>query len=427
MGRRSGGGVGVELILIDPPCISWRQYTLGLGDLAFEAPHGSGQLRAVFAQVFARVGLLGDDGDDVGEFRLGFGELAAQLGGHAGVDPVCAGLVAADDDGAAGHVGQEGGDRVLAHDVDAGLQDLVVRGTHHQIWQVNDNGGDGFPLAPSTNVGGGWLVEGIAPAGWTQGTPIPHVIGAMITTDVLVCEPEQEVAGTYAHLMYGRRGGREELISTARKAAWASLAFALRARAAVTVDVETRELDAGVRLVAATAGAGMFRPQLFLADSIENGAGFVTWLVEPARFAQLLADTRTLIGEWENPAEHACEGSCPSCLRDWSNTPFHPILDWRLAADLLDVLVDGQPASDRWAAIRDAAIRGVCDDFGWTVLDSGRRPVLDCGDGTRVCVVHPLEAVDAEIVGGVATAHGPALPFDVFNFDRRPGEVYRRR
>ena len=25
------------------------------------------------------------------------------------------------------------------------------------------------------------------------------------------------------------------------------------------------------------------------------------------------------------------------------------------------------------------------------------------------------------------TPHGTALPFDVFNFDRRPGEVYRRR
>jgi hypothetical protein len=27
----------------------------------------------------------------------------------------------------------------------------------------------------------------------------------------------------------------------------------------------------------------------------------------------------------------------------------------------------------------------------------------------------------------VSTLHGPALPFDVFNFDRRPRETYRRR
>jgi hypothetical protein len=27
----------------------------------------------------------------------------------------------------------------------------------------------------------------------------------------------------------------------------------------------------------------------------------------------------------------------------------------------------------------------------------------------------------------VSTPYGPALPFDVFNFDGRPGEIYRRR
>jgi hypothetical protein len=227
--------------------------------------------------------------------------------------------------------------------------------------------------------------------------------------------------------MHSRRGSRKELISTARRAAWASLAFALRARAAVTVDVEVRELDAGVRMIAADSGTGLFRPQMFLADSIENGAGFMTWPVEQPRFEQALKDTRKLIGEWEDPSKHACEGSCPAYLRDWSNTPFHPIIDWRLAADLLEVLIDGQLTTDRWAQIRTAAVAGVAADFGWTVIEDGARPVIDCGDGTRVVVVHPLDAVDASLAHGLATKHGPALVFDVFNFDRRPGEVYRRR
>lgn len=183
--------------------------------------------------------------------------------------------------------------------------------------------------------------------------------------------------------MHSRRGSRKELISTARRAAWASLAFALRARAAVTVDVEVRELDAGVRMIAADSGTGLFRPQMFLVDSIENGAGFMTWPVEQPRFEQALKDTRKLIGEWEDPSKHACEGSCPACLRDWSNTPFHPIIDWRLAADLLEVLIDGQLTTDRWAQIRTAAVAGVAADFGWTVIEDGARPVIDCGDGTR--------------------------------------------
>jgi hypothetical protein len=75
-------------------------------------------------------------------------------------------------------------------------------------------------------------------------------------------------------------------------------------RASVTVDVEARELDAGVRMRAASSGAGLFRPQLFLADSIENGAGFMTWLVEKPRFEKLLEQTRELMIEWEDPAKN---------------------------------------------------------------------------------------------------------------------------
>jgi len=38
----------------------------------------------------------------------------------------------------------------------------------------------------------------------------------------------------------------------------------------------------------------------------------------------------------------------------------------------------------------------------------------------------PLDPVDGELDAGVQTEHGRALPFDCFNFDRRPGEVFRR-
>ena len=300
---------------------------------------------------------------------------------------------------------------------------LHVRGAHTQIWQVNDNGRNGFSLAPSNHANGGMLDPNLVAPGWTSGPPTTYVLGAMFTTDVLVAGPDQQQTPEHSHLLYPQQGGRAQLLSTARRAAWASLAFAIRARAAITMDVEPRELEAGIRLAAATGGA--FAPQIFLADAIENGAGFVTYLADPHQFSQLLQDTRDLIAGWEDPARHDCEGSCPGCLRDWSNTGFHPILDWRLAADVLDVLLDGAPARDRWAARRQAAVTGVTHDFGWRVLDRGPRPVIDTGQGL-ICVVHPLAAVDGALNTGVQTSHGPALPFDVFNFDRRPGEVYRR-
>jgi hypothetical protein len=136
------------------------------------------------------------------------------------------------------------------------------------------------------------------------------------------------------------------------------MAFALRVRAAVELDIEPRELEAGMRLIAA-GGTGAFRPEIFLADAIENGAGFVTRLADAQRFDDLLNATRQMIAsQWEDPARHDCEGSCPRCLRDFSNTPYHPVLDWRLAADLLDILITGQLARDRSGEVAvDAAHR----------------------------------------------------------------------
>ena len=139
--------------------------------------------------------------------------------------------------------------------------------------------------------------------------------------------------------------------------------------------------------------------------------------------------------EWSTPGRSRPTGktrpsisatdACPSCLRDWWNTGFHPILDWRLAADTLDILLDGQVHHDRWKHVRAAALTGVTQAFQWTILDDGPVPVIDTGQGL-IYIVHPLQNIDAGLIGGIPTAHGTALPFDVFNFDRRPGEIYRR-
>jgi hypothetical protein len=48
-------------------------------------------------------------------------------------------------------------------------------------------------------------------------------------------------------------------------------------------------------------------------------------------------------------------------------------------ADLLDIVLTEQMASDRWDHIRAAAMRGVNRDFSWQVLDAGPRPVIDIG------------------------------------------------
>lgn len=306
---------------------------------------------------------------------------------------------------------------------------LQIFAGHTRIWAINDYGGQGFRLAPGNGPDDGWLAAGIAPAALVQGNGNPYVLGAVWTTDALVAEPAHDKHDGFSHLSYPLLPGRPTLVSTARRAAWTSLAFALRARAAVTLDIEPRELEAGVRLV--QASGGVLRPQLFLADAIENGAGFATHLADRENFRQLLNDTQELVAEWEDPSKHGCDSSCPRCLRDWSNSPYHPILDWRLAADLLDVLTCGQPQRDRWQDMRDVALDTMIRDFqhhGWKRLDpaGSPRPVIEYGPDRRFVVCHPLENVDQYLADRIDTPHGPACIVDIFNVDRRPGEVYRR-
>jgi hypothetical protein len=290
--------------------------------------------------------------------------------------------------------------------------------------QINDRGGAGFNLAPANRHGGGVVDPELAP-NYTGGPAQRYILGARFATDVLVARPAAAQGPGHSHICYSGVGGRPGLITTARRAAWASLAFALRVQASVTMNVEPREFEGGMRLIA-VPGYGVHVPQIFLADSIENGAGFTTWLRNQGRFEQLIDDTLAMVAaDWEDPARHDCGASCPGCLRDWWNTPYHPLLDWRLAADTLEVLVHGSVQRERWDVVRSRAVDKVAEDFNWQVVERGQRPVLDTGAGL-ICVVHPLDPVEGQLAQGVQTQHGLALPYDCFNFDRRPGEVFRR-
>lgn len=302
---------------------------------------------------------------------------------------------------------------------------LDVNAGPTMLYSVNDAGGDGFELAPSSHPLGGMVVPELVPPGWASGSGQPYVLGAAYATDVLTARPSVPRDQDWSQLLYTAADDRLELFTTARRAAWTSLAFCLRMAASVELAIEPRELEGGIRLIA--EGGGAFCPQLFLADAIENGAGFVTHLAEPSRFPALIERTRALIEQWHDPAEHACDSSCPGCLRDWSNLSYHPILDWRLAADTFEILTTGAPQRDRWGDILARAAQAVARDFDWQLLEHGVEPLVRTHDGRLLIVVHPLRALDGQIQTGVLTGHGTALPIDAFNFDRRPGEVFRRR
>src|SRR5207247_7688610 len=106
------------------------------------------------------------------------------------------------------------------------------------------------------------------------------------------------------------------------------------------LDVDERELKVGLRVV--REATGQVTGQVFISDSLENGAGYSSRLGQPAQMEQLLQYVTGV----SNPTFHAplvshtCQTSCPDCVRDFSNLAFHNILDWRLGLDLARLALD---------------------------------------------------------------------------------------
>ena len=154
---------------------------------------------------------------------------------------------------------------------------------------------------------------------------------AATTTDVLLIEVDEIPIG----LMPDQR-------NEYWRAALYSFGFLFRQFAASRLDISPDELRVEIRPVEDGANN---KQQVFLADSLANGAGYCRHLGErdgqgrPFRLIQLLSD---MIDPEQDFAKgliaHAndCDSSCytKGCMRDYSNMPYHPFLDWRLGLDV---------------------------------------------------------------------------------------------
>jgi hypothetical protein len=224
------------------------------------------------------------------------------------------------------------------------------------------------------------------------------------------------------------------------RAALYSFGFLLRRAAADQLDVHERELKVGLRILPDASGG--ITGQIFLSDSLENGAGYASLLGEPARTEALLqyvtgqsspAFYGFLVSQQHAGAGlNACTTSCPDCLRDFSNLPYHSILDWRLGLDLARLALDPAAPVDftvsYWQGIDAAAAAPYFAAMqGWQHvtfggLQAGRR-------GNRVEIItHPLWDCDPNRFGpqlagayAQASAAGCQVEFkSVFEVLRRP-------
>jgi DEAD/DEAH box helicase domain-containing protein len=233
--------------------------------------------------------------------------------------------------------------QVANFEVGSGLETIFV---------INDNDGRQFDFEKLTR-GETWVTRdalqkvGVSnPPIAASGTTDRRALASIKPTDVLVLGIQTWPPGISA--MPLRVEGRAALYS---------LGFLLRRAAAVRLDIHERELKVGLRVLRSPGNQVV--GQIFMSDSLENGAGYSSHLGAPAEAEDLL---RFIAGQTSNvfygplvaqanlhgsPGHaHLCRTSCPDCLRDFSNLAYHNILDWRLGLDLARLALDATAPID---------------------------------------------------------------------------------
>ena len=183
------------------------------------------------------------------------------------------------------------------------------------------------------------------------------------------------------------------------RAALYSFGFLLRRAVSVLLDISAWEIRVGLRV---TQHAGQVVGQIFLSDSLENGAGYCSHFAQPAELERLLCFVtdpndsflREILAPHHADAD-ACQTSCPDCLRDYANLAWHCILDWRLAVDMARLALDGNAPLDlttsHWQPLVTSVTPPYFQALGWPATTFGGLPAGRSGLRGEF-IVHPLWA-----------------------------------
>ena len=175
------------------------------------------------------------------------------------------------------------------------------------------------------------------------------------------------------------------------------------------LDIQDYELKAGIRSHEDPAALGAVVGQVFLSDTLENGAGYATHLGTPAMTQELLEmiarpTPSQFFDRLIAPAHSGvCDTSCPDCLRSYSNLAYHNLLDWRLAVDMAALALDpnvqislGTPMWTRVAGI--AATTLLSARTGFNRITVAGLPAVTNGTEIRI-VTHPLWRTEQASLG----------------------------
>jgi DEAD/DEAH box helicase domain-containing protein len=235
---------------------------------------------------------------------------------------------------------------------------------------INDRNGGLWDIDAATD--GSWVVDdpslyGDHPPQFAlrQGSTRGGALGSVNPTDVLLVD----IVGTTLPTESGAIDVSP--LCPAGRRALHSFAELFRRGAAARLDVAASELHVGLQ--PSRSRGAEFTLRVFLADALENGAGYATHLAAPGEIDAVLESIRgTVRPRIEAPA-HAeeCSALCPSCLQAYENRRLHHLLDWRLALDVFELADNGSINTDRWLGRAGATISARAAFFNLKAVELG--------------------------------------------------------
>jgi len=184
------------------------------------------------------------------------------------------------------------------------------------------------------------------------------------------------------------------------KAVWFSFGTLLANAAAIVLQVDPGELKVGVRAV--QRAPKRIHGEVFIYDDVPGGAGYARAVAN--NLDEILHKALELGQSCSNPE---CPGACYHCMFDYRNQVYHPLLDRRLGAAVLEFLLLGRVPT--LTTLQSERCAGMLEEYAranWTVgepvtVGTVRLPrVLVDKGGQRVglWVIHPLQARPASDV-----------------------------
>ncbi|MEZ6128732.1 MAG: DEAD/DEAH box helicase [Planctomycetaceae bacterium] len=324
----------------------------------------------------------------------------------------------------------------------------ALNGTHLSLWSaadlqvftLNDNDGRRFPFR-KVNGHAAWVVSEHLNRHWQGQTDEQYrrevALIARKKTDVLLLRINLDHIDVDLAPLSPQSG-------PAVRAAYLSLAHLIRRQACTALDVETDELTVDVRTVM-TPEQRFY--EIYLLDTLENGAGYCAWLGQPDNFQEHVLQPLLPGGkrhEWllrhgqpsaADPSRQ-CDSSCYDCLRDYANSAEHTLLDWRLGLDLLQLATTPEAVAPTlegyWTPVVNRAAKSMCGGIqNARVEHFDGLTCIAADDRLRFVLTHPFWDIghqDLNRLANEVSVPVTSLPTaNLFDATRRPGFVLSQR